>query len=105
MGSAGTALPDFFAPVGTVPGCQLEIVLRSASSSQGRSLPGVAAVLPSSARKAWRGIERNPMSRMVGVGHLPSLRRKPHLASCQLSAVKPIFDVLGSRENCDSVKK
>ena len=36
---------------------------------------------------------------------LPSLSAKPQCARCQFSAVKPIFDVFGSSENCDSVKK
>ena len=43
------------------------------------------------------------MSRQVGVITLPSLKAKPQCARCQLSTVKPIFEVLGSRENCDSV--
>jgi hypothetical protein len=43
------------------------------------------------------------MSRVVGVSSLPSLKAKPHCARCQLRTVKPIFDVFGSRENCDSV--
>ncbi len=45
------------------------------------------------------------MSRMVDVGHLPSLNAKLHRARCQLSTAKPSFDVSRSSENCDSVKK
>jgi len=39
----------------------------------------------------------------VGVMGFQSLKSKPQRASCQFSAVKPIFDTLGSCENCDSV--
>ena len=87
------------------PGCQSATVARSASVCQRPTRAGLPPPRRAARRKSLRGISRKPMSRSVGVSILPSLKAKPHFARCQFSTVKPIFEVFGSRENCDSVTK
>src|SRR5262249_16441444 len=75
IASAGARLLRVAFAARAMPGSHAAIVARSASVVQRSCLPPARTAAPSSARNFCRRIVRKPMSRMVGVGHLPSLSR------------------------------